>query len=164
MTTSEKRIIPSEHQEQSALFQWWHFQHPELECLLFATPNGGARNVITGANLKAEGVRRGVPDVCLAYPVNGYHGLYIEMKRRTKARVSPEQKYMLERLKQVGYAAVICKGWDEARNVIENYLGGQPLEQQEEPDSEGVLARRAEHVLEAVSEGIGKGVWDGNAI
>lgn len=36
--------------------------------LLFAIPDGGRRDAVTGAHLKAEGVRAGVPDMFLAVP------------------------------------------------------------------------------------------------
>src|SRR5262245_64718583 len=49
--------------------------------LCFAIPNGGARDVITAGRLKAEGVRAGVPDVCLPVARAGYHGLFLEVKR-----------------------------------------------------------------------------------
>ena len=57
----------SEHQEQVALFRWAEFaiaRWPEL-ALMYAIPNGGHRHKAVAAGLKAEGVKRGVPDVCL---------------------------------------------------------------------------------------------------
>ena len=57
----------TEHRIQAGLFKWFKLasaRHPEL-ALLFAIPNGGARDPITGAMLKAEGVKRGVPDLFL---------------------------------------------------------------------------------------------------
>ncbi len=62
--------------------------------LMHAIPNGGARgndsqtNKIRGAMLKAEGVKKGVPDIFLPVPLNGYHGLYIEMKVADKKKRS----------------------------------------------------------------------------
>ena len=50
----------TEHRIQAGLFKWAKLasaHHPELT-LLFAIPNGGARDPITGAMLKAEGVKR----------------------------------------------------------------------------------------------------------
>ena len=73
----------SESAEQSALFAWASqvsFSYPALR-LLYAIPNGGARNKITAAILKREGVRAGVPDICLPVPSGAYHALYIELKR-----------------------------------------------------------------------------------
>lgn len=58
----------SESQEQQALFAWWALAGPKL-CpdrpapVMYAIPNGGRRDAITGARLKAEGVLAGVPDI-----------------------------------------------------------------------------------------------------
>ena len=84
---------PSEHEEQVEFIRLVEFAFPpEVAALLFAIPNGGARHIKTARELKAEGVRKGVPDLFLAYPHNGYSGLFIEMKKRYGGRVSPEQK------------------------------------------------------------------------
>ena len=115
--------IPTEHAEQKALFAWWRTQYRHMEPLLIAIPNGGARNLITGTMLKAEGVRAGVPDIFLAIPAGGYHGLWIEMKRRAHAYATPEQKFMLGVFRKAGYDCAVCRGWDEAREKILSYLG-----------------------------------------
>ena len=70
-------ITASESQEQQALFEWAELSKrcfPELE-LLFHVPNGGARSKATAGRLKAEGVKPGVPDLCLPVPRGAYHGL-----------------------------------------------------------------------------------------
>ena len=72
----------SEAREQSALFGWleWYGNIcPEVK-LAYHIPNGGSRNVIEARNLKLQGVKAGVPDICLPVPRGGYHGMYIEMK------------------------------------------------------------------------------------
>lgn len=115
--------IPTEHCEQKALFAWWRTQYRHMEPLLIAIPNGGARNIITGAMLKAEGVRAGVPDIFLAMPAGGYHGLWIELKRRAHGYATPEQKFMLGVFRKAGYDCAVCRGWDEAREKIQSYLG-----------------------------------------
>lgn len=124
-TGRARKVIPSEHAEQAALFRWWNLQYAksDLRPLLFAIPNGGARNLATGALLKAEGVRRGVPDLCLAYPAGAYHGLWIEMKRRAHGYASVEQMAMISALRSVGYDVAVCRGWEEAREKSQNYLG-----------------------------------------
>ena len=117
-------IIPLESDEQSTLFQWAGLmsnKHPEL-IYMFAVPNGGLRHIYTAVMLKKSGVKPGVPDTCLPVARQGFHGLYIELKRRTGGRVEPEQKDWIEFLTEQGYKAVICYGFDEARAVIENYL------------------------------------------
>ena len=60
-----------EHRIQAALFEWAKYasaKHPGLK-LMFAIPNGGARDAVTGAMLKREGVKPGVPDIFLPMPV-----------------------------------------------------------------------------------------------
>ena len=83
----------TEHEEQVALMRLVEMHKgrwPELG-MLFAVPNGGDRNMLVAKKLKAEGVKKGVPDLCLPLPRGGYHGLYIEMKRQKNGRISPEQ-------------------------------------------------------------------------
>lgn len=116
--------VPSESIEQQALIRWARFslgKYPELDMLYHIT-NEGMRSVVTGARLKAEGLRPGVPDLCLAVSRGGAHGLYIEMKRTKGGRLSPEQAAWLEKLAREGYATAVCKGWEQARDVIERYL------------------------------------------
>ena len=115
-----------EHKEQATLIEWWAILCRELgypQDMLFAIPNGGARNAITGAMLKAEGVRRGIPDLFLAMPSCCFHGLFIEMKKTKGGVVSEYQKNIHEQLRNQGYDVAICKGWAEARQVICEYLG-----------------------------------------
>lgn len=113
----------SESREQQALFRWWDMYRSQYPAaVMFAVPNGGARSAITGARLKAEGVLAGVPDVFLAFPAGGLHGLFIEMKRQKGGRVSPAQKAVMQALRMQGYEVAVCHGWQEARGCIEQYL------------------------------------------
>lgn len=94
---------------------------PQLK-MLFAIPNGGKRNVITAANMKREGVKPGVPDLFLAFPSNGYHGLFIEMKKRKGGKVSDSQREWIRNLTACGYMAEVCEGWEKAVEIITKYL------------------------------------------
>jgi len=88
---------------------------------MIAIPNGGARNAVTGARLKAEGVTAGAPDLFLFKP-NGEHcGLAIEMKTRT-GRQSTEQKAFQARLEESGYQYSVCRTVDEFITIVDNYL------------------------------------------
>jgi len=73
---------------------------------------------------KAEGVRAGFPDMILPTPRGKYHSLAIELKRQKGAggRVSPEQQGWIDYLNSQGWLAVVCYGFDEAVEVIMNYL------------------------------------------
>ena len=116
----------SEHQEQATLIQWANLnlkKYPELK-LLFAIPNGGQRNAVTGARLKEEGVRAGVPDLLLPVAKGGYNSLFIEMKRRMGGIVSPQQRKWIKALREAGNKVEVCAGFIAARDEIINYLEG----------------------------------------
>ena len=116
--------ISTESAEQIALFRWADMQrgkYPELE-IMYHVPNGGARHIATAARMKAEGVKPGVPDICLPVARHGYHGLYIEMKRCAGGRVSPAQTSYIGRLRLQGYAVAVCYGWEAASVVIRRYM------------------------------------------
>lgn len=116
-----------EHAEQAALIRWAQIQACRLPALglLFAIPNGGRRDAVTGARLKAEGVRAGVPDLCLPWPAGGWHGLWIELKA-AGGSASPEQRQWIGRLRAAGYRAEVCVGWEAAARVLLDYLESKP--------------------------------------
>ena len=112
-----------ESQEQQALIYWTNtmrYQMPELQ-LLYAVPNGGVRHKSTAERLKKEGVKAGVPDLCLPVARCGKHGLYIEMKYG-KNKQSEKQKQWQKELEAQGYEYALCYGWMAARDTIINYL------------------------------------------
>ena len=113
----------SEHDEQVYLFQWVDTMKASIPALnwIHANPNGGLRNKITAAKMKAEGQKKGVPDIYLMSPKGNYHGLAIEMKFG-KNKVTPEQEQWLAHLQDVGYMTAVCYSWVEAKNTILFYL------------------------------------------
>ncbi len=114
----------AEHREQVGLFiwaEWAQLDWPELG-LLFAVPNGGRRDVVTGARLKAEGVKRGVPDVWLPVARGGYHGCVIELKANVKGRPTREQVEWLKKLEEQGYYAALALGAEAAKRLLTWYL------------------------------------------
>ena len=116
--------VPTESQEQQQLFSWAAWQagkYPELK-LLYHTPNGGSRGKAEAGRFKVEGVKAGVPDICLPVARGNYHGLYIELKRLKGSKITPEQTAWIADLEAQGYRAVICKGWETASKEILRYL------------------------------------------
>lgn len=89
---------------------------------IHAIPNGGLRDPASAALAKAEGVRRGIPDIFLPYPKGNLHGLYIELKKPGKFNVSMDQKEFVAYALQHGYCAVVCVGWEEAVSAVVQYL------------------------------------------
>lgn len=117
-----------EHQEQVALFRWaacLEAQHPELK-LMYAIPNGGARHIAVARKLKAEGVKAGMPDICLPVARQTFHALYIEMKSE-KGKLSSLQKEKIGMLQGAGNYACVYWDWISAARVICNYLEIDPI-------------------------------------
>lgn len=113
----------SEHDEQVALFQWAEWmttQYPRLKWM-YAVPNAAKRSHQLASYMKAEGMKAGVPDVCVPIPTATHPGLYIEMKFGSN-KPTIHQKEWLEYLESVGYATAVCYSFDDARMVIEDYL------------------------------------------
>jgi len=113
-----------EHDEQVTLFEALELfknEHPALP-YIFAIPNGGHRHPKVAQYMKAEGVKRGVPDLCVPFASREYHGLYIEMKYGDN-RLSPEQKRYKKYLEENGYLFKVCYSSKEAIDEIFDYLG-----------------------------------------
>lgn len=120
----------SEQSEQEALFEFcerFRERIPELQWA-FHVPNGGARHPAVAAQLKAAGVKRGVPDVFMPiarYDVGlnvTYAGVVIEMKYG-KNKTSNEQKAWLGFLARQGWQTHISYSWTEAARILVTYLG-----------------------------------------
>jgi hypothetical protein len=112
----------TEHREQTELFRWIQshldaFPHWKF---IFAVPNGGKRGKITAVRLKAEGVKAGVPDICVPFPRGSYHGMYIEMKS-VEGRLTATQRLYSDFLKEQGYRHVVCRSAREAKDALITY-------------------------------------------
>lgn len=128
--------VPTEALEQIMLFKWAVDNlstYPQLSAM-FAIPNGGSRHPAEAVNLKRQGVKKGVPDIFLAYPVPPYNGMFIELKRLKGGVVSEDQKVWMELLHSFGYHVVVCKGFEVARDEIIRYFGGGKNECGTNPD------------------------------
>lgn len=103
-------------------------RHPELESL-HSTPNGGNRDAITGALLKAEGALSGVPDLVLPALGRGADGqvwgaFWIEFKA-AKGQISPEQRLHQARLRRQGQLVANVRDPEVALALCLDYLGGR---------------------------------------
>ena len=114
--------VPPEDMEHETLATWCMVNLPSFGVDFFTVPNGGFRYKAEGAKFKRLGVKAGVPDVWVLCARKGFHGLCIELKRVKGGRTSPEQKKWLDYLNEKGYLAEVCRGYEEAREVIKHYL------------------------------------------
>lgn len=104
-----KRSSP-EHRLQVALFDYLAFAlRPELEAR--AVPNGEKRHIAVASRLKAEGVRRGTPDIFICLPQGRI--AWLEMKA-AKGSLSPEQKAFRDKVLALGHLWASAKSIDEA--------------------------------------------------
>lgn len=109
--------------EQISLFRWASLaenKYPELK-LMYHVPNEGKRNAATGSRLKQAGLKSGVPDIVLPVARGGYIGLYIELKYG-RNKITENQKVWLRELREQNHLTAVCYGWEQARELIENYL------------------------------------------
>lgn len=80
--------------------------------------------MVAMVKLKRMGLKPGMPDLCIPVARNGYHGLYIELKRAEGGVLTEHQVFWLARLNQLGYLAVCARGYDEGMKVIQDYFKG----------------------------------------
>jgi len=129
----------TEHEGQVVVKKWSIFaqhsiiepatqKHPELR-MLFAIPNGEARDARAGKRLKDEGVEPGVPDWLLAVARQGHHGYFLEGKReaepgKPKGSVNPKQRQWQKRLREEGYKCDTYWGPEEGIQMLVDYLEG----------------------------------------
>jgi len=131
-----------EHTHQSLLIQWAQMnmgRWPELK-YLHAIPNGaklpyqkrqnGSHFSKQALILRAEGLRRGVPDLSFPAPRVCFHGLYIEMKALDGVP-SDDQIDYVNFLNSQGYLACFTYGNEAGIKILEWYLNqppyGQPI-------------------------------------
>ena len=122
----QKKIIPTESQEQQKAIEYCHLLGLNLA---YSTQNGvwlsdRSKSYQIAAKQRKEGLLKGLPDLCLPYPQKKYHGFYIEMKRVKGGVVSPEQLDIIKQLEQQGYYVAVCRGFEEAKKEIDNYFSG----------------------------------------
>ncbi len=78
--------------------------------------------MLTAVRLKAEGVRKGIPDMMLAVVRAPYAGLFLEGKTED-GRLSDEQKEVIAYLKKAGYRCEVPRSPEDYMAWIGNYLG-----------------------------------------
>lgn len=118
--SQRKRPSDNEHRIQCACIKWFRYRYPSA--IIYAIPNGGQRNAIVAAKLKAEGVLAGVPDVHIPIARKGFHSLYIEIKNGKKGVLSDRQKEVIDKLIAEGHKVVVCRSVDEFIKEVEEYL------------------------------------------
>ena len=118
--SQRKKPRHREAEIQEACVTWFKYAHPD--CIIFAVPNGGSRDVKEAKNMKREGILAGVADLII---VAKNRVLFVEMKTR-KGRQQQSQKDFQEKVEKLGHKYVICRSTDEFRIVVNAWLGETP--------------------------------------
>lgn len=76
----------------------------------------------TALRMKRAGYRKGIPDLLIFEPRNGYVGLALEVKTKT-GRASEHQLKWQKELQSRGWKAEIRKGLEQCLEAIDEYFG-----------------------------------------
>lgn len=120
---------------QVMVADYLRLQYPNV---LFHSDFGSGIKLTMGQAAKQKrqnGGRRAWPDMFIAEPGPLYDGLFIELKKEgTRLQkkngewATPhieEQAKVLMQLDDKGYMAKFARGFDEAKKIIDDYLGGK---------------------------------------
>lgn len=124
--SAPRKTTRGEEIEQARVIKWSHKVAvrdlmPALRWL-HHSPNGGKRDALAGAQMKALGVKPGWPDLILPVGAGLFPGLVIEMKSATGS-TSSTQKEWLAHFEAQRWAARVARSAQEARTILCSYLG-----------------------------------------
>lgn len=105
---------------QAGMVNAFAVMFPKYYPFLFAIPNGGLRSKTTAKRLKAEGVKRGVWDLQLTYPVGRWAGAFFETKTAT-GQLTEEQKEFRD-LHENTHFFRVCRSTAEFIAAFKEYL------------------------------------------
>lgn len=114
----ENSIEGKEADEQAKLVAWLR----KRNILVAHFANGGKRNKFEAYRLKLMGVSPGMLDLIIPMPSKQWGALFIEMKRKSGGTTSSAQLWWIKQLREQGYAAEICAGFEEAKKVVMGYF------------------------------------------
>lgn len=121
----------NEQDLQTNICQYLKLQYPHV---IFHSDFGSGTRLSYGQarRQKMQSWGRGMPDLAIYQPMSDMHGLFLELKRegvRLKRKDGEwatthvaEQADVLDRLRDLGYAAEFAVGFDQAKMMIDTYL------------------------------------------
>jgi hypothetical protein len=112
-------LLPSEHDMQVSVFDWAMVAcrtYPDL-VWLYAIPNAGKRSPQAARWMIAEGLRKGVPDVCLPAAHGGFTHLYIEHKRGNEKPLEHQLGWH-KAMRARGALVCISRSFEQSRRIL----------------------------------------------
>ena len=136
MPIPKKRSVRKKTEEklQISVCNYLRLQYPHV---IFNCDVASGIRLSIGQAVTAKKMRssKGMPDMMILHPHKGFHGLFVELKKQgtslyLKDGVTPvsdehirEQLAMRDSLNALGYKAVIAVGFDQAKEIIDEYMG-----------------------------------------
>ena len=105
-----RRRASPEHDAQVKLFADYIEPRLVAGAVAFAIPNGGFRHKKIAEELRAEGVKAGVPDICIVHRGRVY---FLEMKA-ARGTLRRHQRDMIAALEAAGATCAVAHGLDAA--------------------------------------------------
>ena len=127
-------MAKKEEQLSKAVSRYLKLQYPDV---VFTCDSSGIRLTIGQATaLKAQRSVHKIPDMIILKPNGEYHGLILELKSEdsspylkdgslSKGQHIQEQNQTLTALLDIGYYAVFIVGFNQAKEVIDNYMANK---------------------------------------
>lgn len=123
-------MITKEGVLHQQICDYLRLQYPEV---IFRTDFAAGVKMTIGQASRHKRLQhsRAYPDLFIAEPRNGWHGLFIELKTESPYKADghlksnehlQEQYAMLKRLQERGYMATFGIGFDHARQTLDAYL------------------------------------------
>lgn len=116
-------LVASESQIQKAYFSWVRMkalQDPRYE-MIIKVPNETRGNFCWLRKMLAEGLAKGFPDILCLHPVEPFHGMALEFKKKG-GKVSKEQERWLRKLSEAGWLAQVVYNVEMAISITESYF------------------------------------------
>ena len=113
--------LKPEQRLQTGVMRWVDATFPEIAHLVMASAGGVRTSMSQAVKMKSMGYRKGTPDIFVAVPKGGRHGLFLELKA-IGGKASPEQNIMLANLQAQGYAAAMVVGFEQVKATLTAYL------------------------------------------
>ena len=118
LSNMERQAMTEDHFQEAVCklldalkLDWWH------------TPNGGKRDLITGAKLKRLGVKAGIPDIVIINQTrNGSNGLAIELKVG-KNRTTESQEYWRSKFLLNNWSYAVAYTIDDVISLVSKHYG-----------------------------------------
>lgn len=114
---------PKEYVEQINAVSWFRLEYPHLKPLFFHPFNEGKKSAQWAAKQAKMGLQPGIPDLVLLLPEGGYHYALFELKRTGKGYLTQEEKNTLNDAAEVGAFACMCRGAEQFKLAVADYLG-----------------------------------------